>query len=62
MGGGLLYSKSSGGLIYYGGGLLYDTDIAKIKCKHLFSKVNLQIIYCFLQHYIYQLIRMKFEI
>ena len=25
MGEGLLYSKSSGGLIYYGGGLLYDT-------------------------------------
>ena len=27
MGEGLLYSKSSGGLIYYGEGLLHDTGI-----------------------------------
>ena len=30
MGEGLQYSKSSGGLIYYGGGLLYDTGLKSI--------------------------------
>ena len=43
MGEGLLYSKSSGGLIYYGGGegLLYDTSSLWYKSVDTFFVSNL---------------------